>query len=74
MGNNLPPLTPAELAVLEPRYRGDIIPPKAPKAPVRASRPDDPSHTCGDRSYPPCPACVAAEIEELVESATKRSA
>jgi hypothetical protein len=55
----LPPLTEAELAVLGPRHEYLI----SPKAPVRASRPDDPSHTCMDCSTRPSPACEAAEIE-----------
>ena len=61
--DQLPPLTPAELTVLGPRYHESV----KPHVPVRAVTPDDPSHTCGD-SIQPCPACEAAEIEALVES------
>jgi hypothetical protein len=60
---SLPALTEAELAVLGPRYDERIT----LYGPVRASRPDDPTHTCMDNPTLSCPACEAAEVEKLVE-------
>src|SRR5438874_182825 len=63
---SLPPLTEAEIAVLGPRHEYFT-----PRTPVRASRPDDPKHTCMDNPCLSCPACEATEIEKLVETAVQ---